>query len=299
VIQARSPVSGGLPARGERGPAGGMPDREVHDVVIRALADAPFRNSGEWRGLRLADPKRVERFARFLARHYYHQRIVTFFRYSRALAPVTGRRPERVPWTPSFDRLLPSVVLGSTETARQVATLVADHVRSGRTDPIPYLGDLLAYEAAMFVVEAGPRSWRGVGEHAPEGDLWVQAWDGVRLLDLSFDLPEVLPRLLGHWTEVPQPPRRPSRLVIARTARGRVGVARSTPQAERLLDLAARPTTTGELRRAAGLPDHSFREVLDGLLELGALRRLGAGGTEGTGERAGTSGNSLRRQRPR
>src|SRR5205809_5752554 len=37
------------------------------DSVIRALADAPFRASPDWRGLALADPTRLERFARFLA----------------------------------------------------------------------------------------------------------------------------------------------------------------------------------------------------------------------------------------
>src|SRR5207244_1039811 len=72
-------------------PPSSATDRALQDEVIRALADAPFRASPEWRRLALADPDRVERYARFLARHFYHERIVHFFKYSRALARITGR----------------------------------------------------------------------------------------------------------------------------------------------------------------------------------------------------------------
>ena len=82
-----------------------MSDRALQDAVIRALADAPYRASPEWRGLALADPTRLERFARFLARHFYHERLVHFFKYSRALARVTGRRPEAVLTSAGFDAL--------------------------------------------------------------------------------------------------------------------------------------------------------------------------------------------------
>src|SRR5439155_14250539 len=82
-------------------------DRALQDHVIRALADAPYRASTEWRRRALADPERVERYARFLARHFYYERIVHFFKYSRALARVTGRRPEAVLNQPGFDALLP------------------------------------------------------------------------------------------------------------------------------------------------------------------------------------------------
>src|SRR5205807_1765587 len=71
-------------------------DRALQDDVIRALADAPYRASPRWRRRNLADPDRVERYARFLARHFYYERIVQFFKYSRALARITGRAPEAV-----------------------------------------------------------------------------------------------------------------------------------------------------------------------------------------------------------
>src|SRR5712692_1874288 len=86
-------------------PGRAVNDRALQDDVICALADAPYRASAEWRGRELADGGRVERFARFLARHFYHERIVHFFKYSRALARVTARWPEAVLRQPGFDAL--------------------------------------------------------------------------------------------------------------------------------------------------------------------------------------------------
>ena len=170
--------------------------------MIRALADAPYRASPEWRRLGLADPDRVERYARFLARHFYHERIVQFFKYSRALARITGRRPEAVLKRAQFDAVLPTAVLGSRETARAVSRLVVEHV--GAAGPgIPFLADLLRYEEAMMVVEAGPRVWREVENEKRETNAAPpQSVEGTALLDLDYDLPSVLPLLLRPWTTV-------------------------------------------------------------------------------------------------
>src|SRR5207237_1316947 len=79
------------------------------------------------------------------------------------LARITGRAPEAVLKGAGFDLLLPSVVLGSRGTAQAVARLVVAHVAAARA-PIPYLADLLRYEEAMMLVEAGPRVWRETGK---------------------------------------------------------------------------------------------------------------------------------------
>src|SRR5207245_5969567 len=143
-------------------PRGVVSDRELQDLVLRALADAPFRASREWRDRALVEPGRLERFARFLARHFYYERIVHFFKYSRALARVTGRRPEAALKSADFDALLATAVLGSRETARDVAGLAVRHVKEVTPPPqLRYLNDLLRYEEAMMIAEAGPRVWRG------------------------------------------------------------------------------------------------------------------------------------------
>lgn len=251
-----------------------MSDRQIQDRVIRALADAPYRASPEWRGQALADPDRVERYARFLARHFYYERIVHFFKYSRALAQVTGRRPEAVLHGDRFAALLPSAVLGSRATGRAVAKLVVDHVAQTDAAPaIPYLRDLLEYEQAMMVVEAGARVWRekGTGDEG-RGKGTPETVEGTVLLGLDHDLPVVLPKLLQPWTEVPQAPAQPVKLLIARSKHGRVAVARTTEAVASIVQLADGRKTLEDIARAAGLRPAELEATVQGLVELGAVR---------------------------
>jgi hypothetical protein len=248
-------------------------DRAVQDDVIRALADAPYRASAAWRRRALAEPERVERFARFLARHFYYERIVHFFKYSRALARVTGRRPEAVLRHPGFDALLPAVVLGSRASARAVCRLVVDHVRAG--DPaVPYQDDLLRYEEAMMVVEAGPRVWRdtGSGEGGSGTGAAPELVAGTVLLELDYDLPQVLGGLLQSWTSPPEAPRQRTTLLVARSPHGRVTVARADGVVASVVQLADGTRTMDDLARAAGLRPGELEATLQGLTEIGAVR---------------------------
>jgi hypothetical protein len=257
-------------------------DRALQDDVIRALADAPYRASPEWRRRGLADPDRVERYARFLARHFYYERIIHFFKYSRALARVTRRAPEVILQSPAFDALLPTLVLGGRETAAAVARLVTAYVAAGRV-PIPYLADLLRYQETMMVVEAGPRVWRdadgAAGAGRPKGvpagpgerDLPDKV-EGTVLLELSYDLPAVLPRLLQAWADVPQAPQRPTKLLVARAPHGRVAVARSDEGVAAVIGLADGTRTLEQLAQGVGLELAELRRTLQGLVDLGAVR---------------------------
>jgi hypothetical protein len=250
-----------------------MSDRAIQDALIRALADAPYRGSPSWRLQEVASQDRVERFARFLARHFYHERLVHFFKYSRALARVTGRRPEAVLTGAGFDALLPTLVLGSRTSAVAVAGLAVDHVRGGDAAAVPYLEDLLAYEQGMMVVESGARLWRD-GSLEPDDkqrSIPIRV-EGTMLLDLHVDLPQVLPALLRPWTTVPQPPRVPIRLLIARSSRGRVSVARTSNAIATLLELADGRKTVEDLAREAGLRPAELEATLDELVEIGAVR---------------------------
>jgi len=250
-------------------------DRAVQDEVIRALADAPYRASAAWRELGLAEASRVERFARFLARHFYHERVVHFFRYSGALARVTGRRPEAALRQAGFDALLGSAVLGSRETARVVAALVVTHVAAGGSDgAVPYHADLLHYEETMMVVEAGPRVWRdrGTGDGGRGKGGSPELVEGTALLELAYDLPAVLPLLLRPWTTPPEAPRRPTTLLVARSPHGRVTVARADEAVASIVRLSDGARTLEDLARAAGLGSAEVEATLSGLTEIGAVR---------------------------
>jgi hypothetical protein len=252
---------------------GGSSDRAVQDRVIRALADARYRVSSEWLVQGLADQDQLERYARFLARHFYYERLVQFFKYSRALARVTGRQPETVLTQPGFDALLPGVVLGSRETARAVAGLAVAYVAAAPAS-IPYLTDLLSYEEAMMVVEAGPRVWRDqepgvVGRQTGEAPTVVE---GTVILELTHDLPAVLPELLRPWTALPLAPERPTTLLVARSPYGRVAVARSDTTVAALVRLADGEHSLAQLAAHAGLEVRELEATVRGLVELGALR---------------------------
>ena len=256
-----------------------MSDRAVQDEVIRALADAPYRASAAWQERGLADAARVERFARFLARHFYHERIVHFFRYSGALARVTGRRPEAVLRQPQFDALLSTAVLGARDTARAVADLVVTHVAAGGTGEggaIPYHADLLRYEETMMVVEAGPRVWRekGKGEVGQATGAPPEPVEGTALLDLDYDVPAVLAKLLQPWTTSlpPVAARRPTKLLVARSRHGRVTVARADEAVASIVRLTDGVRTLEDLARAAGLRPAELEATLSGLTEIGAVR---------------------------
>jgi hypothetical protein len=252
-----------------------MSDRAVQDALIRALADAPFRGSADWRQRELASTERLDRFARFLARHYYHERLVHFFRYSRALARVTGRGPEEVLRNAGFDRLLTAIILGSRDSGVAVADLTVTHLRTGRLEGIPYHEDLLRYQQAMMVVESGARVWRdgsaGSDQSRPRWSRPMKV-EGTMLLDLSYDLPLVLPQLLREWIDVPQAPAQRTTLLIARSPHGRVSVARTTATIETVLELVDGRTSLEELAREAGLRPGEVEAALEGLVDIGAVR---------------------------
>ncbi len=246
----------------------------MQDALIRALADAPFRASAEWRQRELANEARLDRFAKFLARHYYYERLVHFFRYSRALTPVTGRAPEAVLTSPRFGRLLPALVLGSRDSAVAMADLVTAYLATGTIATIRYHDDLVQYQRAMMVVESGGRVWRDdspAAEAVSRPSLPLRV-EGTILLELKHDLPAVLPLLLRKWAVAPDAPEQPTTLLIARSAHGRVSVARTTTTIATVLELADGRRSLDDLARDAGLKPGELEATLDGLVEIGAVR---------------------------
>lgn len=248
-----------------------MSDRHLQDELIRALADPAFRDSEEWRRRNLADPDPLNRFARFLARHFYFERVFHFFKYSRALSKVTGRMPEHVLSTPHFEKLLPRATLGSRRTAEEVGALVTRYLRDAPdASRVPYLEDLLAYEAAMMAVESGPRQWNGEDEiPTTTEDLVAEVVEGTIVLDLEFDLPSVLESLLGEWQEVPRAPNRRVTLIVARTRRGRVTVIQADESLAGALEAAIGTVPLGQMIQTG---KESLKASLRMLADAGAVR---------------------------
>ncbi|MGI8425406.1 MAG: hypothetical protein ACR2FO_01485 [Actinomycetota bacterium] len=250
-----------------------MSDRDLQDLVITALADAKFRTSSEWLSRNLAEPARVEKFARFLARHFYYERIVHFFKYSLALASATARRPEAILASPGFHDLLSRLTLGSRDSAEQVSELVVEYVGTTQAKSrIPYIDDLLNYEQAMMIAESGPRVWRDTAEAANAAGEVFELAQGTRLLDLQYDITVVLAEILKSPAQIPMAPQTPVRLLVARSPHARVIVAHSTAAMEALLELADGQRSFPEMVETSGLDEAELRDTLEGLTEWGALR---------------------------
>ena len=92
------------------------------------------------------------------------------------------------------------------------------------------------------------------------------------MLDLAYDLPVVLPKLLRPWTTVPEAPPQAVRLIIARSRYGRVAVAKATDAIVSIMELADGRKTLEDLAREAGLRPAELQATLQGLTELGAVR---------------------------
>src|SRR5207245_2011603 len=81
--------------------------------------------------------------------------------------------------------------------ARGVGVRAGGHGKDVPPPPpphLPYLNDLLRYEEAMMIAEAGPRVWRDSAHERAAGSREPSApkrVEGTALLDLAYDLPAV------------------------------------------------------------------------------------------------------------
>src|SRR2546430_15091353 len=113
----------------------------------------------------------------------------------------------------------------------------------------------------------GERGEGGGGRGAPP-----ELVEGTVLLELAYDLPTVLPKLLQPWTEVPQAAPQRVKLLIARAPHGRVTVARADAAVASVVELADGRKTAPELAREAGLASGGPEAAVGGPPGPGAAR---------------------------
>ncbi len=258
-----------------------MNSRQAQDVILRLLADGPFRATvmadPESRGAEVAgvvrglDLAALDRFGRFLGRHYYRERVVHYFKYARALSAATNRPPEAVLKTAEFKSLMSRLILGDRASATAVSDLLrndltrdAEAIRSA----IPFWDDLVAYQSAFFLSDALPPS-------AASRPFPARA-ETATLLELQWDLPAVLPALLRPFDQLPIPPRQPTRLLFARSPEGEVTVVRCNDALRDLLEGLTGEVDPAALASRMGLDPGSIEKTLRQLERLGAIIAQGS-----------------------
>ena len=255
-----------------------MTGRSVHDVLLRILNDGALRArllqghgcpdgmpAPEWTLLARLSSERLRRMSRFLARHYYRERIVRLFRHIHTLALHTGRDPLTILRTPEAQVVLDTARLGSSTSAERLLTLIEEFLLT-RDEPIlthiPYWRDLVRYHAAMFRSDVGG---------SIQNSRHPRRAEGARIVDLSWDLPAVFAQLRNERIIPPHADPRPTTLLIARSPRGQVTAVRSRKDIRLLLEFANGTRSVQQLSRLAGLPIQHAERVLQQLMELGAI----------------------------
>lgn len=276
-----------------------MNGRSLHDALLRVLADAPLREalladparaaavlgSEEADVLARADHTRLSRLSRFMARHFYRERLVRLYRHARAALLRVGRDPLRLLDDDAFRALLGDVTLGSPGSAELVASRAeercraeAESARREGAEVAPYLEDLLRYGGTLFRVEAGPRRWgggfgaetggdggRGAGAPGPALSPWA------RVVELDHDLPPILDAVEDPARPLPEAARRRVRLLAALDPRGSVHVVACPDPVARLLPALDGRRPLPESAAAAGLSPAQAEIVVRQLRDLGAL----------------------------
>jgi hypothetical protein len=259
-----------------------MTGRSLHDALLRTLTSAELRRrltsadatvasllgGEEWAALRAGNPDRLTRLARFMGRHFYRERIVRLFAASRMLARARGSDPLRVLDGPAFATVLDAAEVGSPATAQQVAGLVEVDLGAVLA-ALPYASDLIAYEGALFRVEAGPRRWGGTGHGGASGP--PSRSPHARLCTVEWDVTGLVAAVRRGDATLPEPARGQTRLLLALGPSGRVTTVRCPDALSRLLAALDGVRSVADAAAVAGVSEADAARTMRQLAGLGAV----------------------------
>ena len=233
-------------------------DRDLQDAVINYLADAPRRRAGtEALPLSPQQAARAEKFARFLARRYYRDRLARSFRYSRRFASPA----EDLVDTQAFDGFLNACVLGSVAAAEQVAGLAIGHLRAAPA-PGPWWGELLQYERLFFLQAA-------TTETALPAE-YPRLSPTARCHHFFWNLPVLLTRLKSGGA-AGEELRQEVTLLFSRTHHGRIYVVQADGPAAAVFGALRAGADPARIAETTFLPAAAVRHTLAALGQIGAL----------------------------
>ena len=257
-----------------------MTGRSLHDTLLRVLSHGPLRaqlldpddeaaarSSDEWRILRRVPKDRLRNMARFLARHYYGERIARLFRHVRRLAHQTGRDPLSVLDSPQARAVLDHAVLGSSDTTEEMVSLLETFLLEDTADSqkrFPYWEDLVRYQATMFRLEGLQAEERAIDHPCRSAS--------AKIVQFMWNIPAILADLRSSNDRESAAVHGPSILLIASSPDRQVTTLRCTPNVQRLFEAADGTRTVEELGLAADCSVQQTEQVLRQMKDIGAIQ---------------------------
>ncbi len=240
-----------------------MNDRAVQDGIIRYLADAKVRtHTPDSTPIATAEALKAARFARFLARRYYRDRLARSFRYSHHFRKQMGRVAEEVVDGAEFSEFLSGCVIGSLDSAQRVGAMARSYLTTML--PAAWWPELLEYEYAYFLQAATAERGASIVDRPSPGVSAV-------CRRFAWALPEMLPRIRSG-DEMGNGERRETTLLFSRTHAGRIYVAAVEPAMERIFRCTDGCRTKDEIAAAAGVPAAQAFALLASLASIGAVQ---------------------------
>ncbi len=240
-----------------------MTDRAVQDEIIRYLADATARSQSQFpTHVSASEAPKAARFAHFLARRYYRDRLGRSFRYSHGFRKQTRRTAEEVVDRAEFEPFLRECVMGSLQSSRSVGEIARAHLMAA-PPPGPWWPELLEYEYCYFLQAA-------TSERASHADRPAPAVSAV-CRRFEWALPKVLP-FLRAGEPVDDRFRHEVLLLFSRTTTARICVV----EVEEALASVFRATnavhSVGEIAELSGMSIEEARHGLEALRGIGAVQ---------------------------
>jgi hypothetical protein len=217
---------------------------------------------------------RAGRFANFLARHYYRDRLARSFQYSYLFREATRRNAEQVADSRQFDSFLTRCVLGSLESAQRVGNIARDYLLAVES-PAAWWPSLVEYEYAYFLQAA-------TSEPAPDSSLPHQ---GRSALLKQFDW--VMPELLSRIREFPLVAtaattsstseiysddfERPVTLLFSRHAEGKLFVVEVEASAAAVFTATDGSRRIEDIASVAGVSVQEVERIFSALTNIGAV----------------------------
>lgn len=239
-----------------------MNGRALQDELIRYLSDAKVRAAPpESLKLTGGEAAKANKFARFLARRYYRDRLIRSFRYSRSFADRTGRRAEDICGREEFEPVLDQCVLGSVASAGRAGEMAVAYLSPGEK-LFPWWHDLLAYEAAHLLQTA-------TTERAEPGQHYQRS-PSATCIRFDWALPEMLP-LLRKGEVAGEEFRRGVTLLFSRTHMGKIYVVELDESTAAVFRATDGSRTLEQIAKAGGVTGPQAEAALSNLAQIGAV----------------------------